>query len=256
MKSRSIISIVFCLIVAASLVFAGSAFAEDELKSYVESVEQAKEGMTLWQTLQSGGIVMVILAGISVLMFSLVNFLYVTLDTEKLLPDEFSHAAIDDIRKGKLDHVRRVCTQNDNMMSRIMLAGLNKTSKGIEVTREAVEIEARKEVTGLWNQLSYLSDIAAVAPMLGLLGTVIGMIQAFNTIAFQSAVVKPILLAGGVSKAMVTTAGGMTIAIIAMVFYSYFRFRVQNITGVAETLTSEAMDAFASPQATGGQGRS
>ncbi|MDP3920241.1 MAG: MotA/TolQ/ExbB proton channel family protein [Candidatus Omnitrophota bacterium] len=256
MRFRLVISMVLCLIVAAGFAFSGSGFAVDELQSYVETVQQAESGMTLWQVLQSGGIVMVILAGISILMFSLVNVLYMTLDVEKLLPDEFSHTAIDDIRKGKLDHVRRVCTQSDNMMSRIILAGLSRVSKGAEVTKEAVEIEARKEVTGLWNQLSYLSDIAAVAPMLGLLGTVIGMIQAFNTIAFQSAVVKPILLAGGVSKAMVTTAGGMTIAIIAMVFYSYFRFRVQNITGTAETLTAEVMAAFASPKAAGETGRS
>ena len=65
------------------------------------------------------------------------------------------------------------------------------------------------------------------------------MIQAFNVIAFQTAVVKPILLAGGVSKAMVTTAGGLIIAIPALIFYSYFRGKVQTIANRVETYSTD-----------------
>ena len=80
--------------------------------------------------------------------------------------------------------------------------------------------------------------------MLGLLGTVLGMIQAFNTIAFDSGVVKPIMLAGGVAKAMITTAGGLTIAILAMIFYSMLRPRAQNITNLLETSASQISEGF------------
>ena len=97
----------------------------------------------------------------------------------------------------------------------------------------------RKEVATLWQNISYLADIATVAPMVGLLGTVLGMIQAFNVIAFQTAVVKPILLAGGVSKAMVTTAGGLIVAIPIMIFYAYFRGKVQEISSIVESYLTD-----------------
>jgi biopolymer transport protein ExbB len=75
--------------------------------------------------------------------------------------------------------------------------------------------------------------------LIGLLGTVIGMIRAFNAIAFQTAVVKPILLAGGVSQAMVTTAAGLIVAIPAMIFYAYFRGRVHDITNIVENYSTD-----------------
>ena len=103
---------------------------------------------------------------------------------------------------------------------------------------------ARKEVTSLWTLMNYLSEVAQISPMMGLLGTVLGMIQAFNTIAFDSGVVKPILLAGGVAKAMITTAGGLTIAIAAMIFYSLLRPRAQNITNLLETITTQISESF------------
>ena len=98
---------------------------------------------------------------------------------------------------------------------------------------------ARKEMGVLWQRIGILSDIAAIAPMIGLLGTVVGMIQAFNTIAFQTAVVKPILLAGGIGKAMITTAGGLVVAIPAMLAYSYFRIKVQNIMHIVENYSAD-----------------
>ena len=91
----------------------------------------------------------------------------------------------------------------------------------------------------LWQKLSYLADIAAIAPMVGLLGTVLGMIQAFNVIAFQTGAVKPVLLASGISKAMVTTATGLIVAIPAMIFYSFFRGRLQNVTARLENISTE-----------------
>ena len=132
--------------------------------------------------------------------------------------------------------------QNEkNMISTIILAGLDKKQKGPLLVRESIEVAARKEVGMLWQGISYLADVATVAPLIGLLGTVLGMIQAFNVIAFQTAVVKPILLAGGVSKAMVTTAGGLIVAIPAMLFYSYFKGKVQDISNAVESYTTDVI---------------
>jgi biopolymer transport protein ExbB len=125
------------------------------------------------------------------------------------------------------------------------LSGLNRIDSGFLAAKESSEITAKNEVSKLWENISYLSDLSVISPFVGLLGTVLGMIQAFNTIAFQSAVVKPILLAGGVSKAMVTTAGGLTVAIPAVIFYAFFRGRVVRISGAVESLTNEIVDVLA-----------
>ena len=97
----------------------------------------------------------------------------------------------------------------------------------------------RRGIDDLRQKLSYLADIAVISPMVGLLGTVLGMIQAFNVIAFQTGAVKPILLASGISKAMVTTATGLIIAIPAMIFYSFFKGKVQSVTSHLENLSTE-----------------
>lgn len=212
--------------------------------SFAAEAESSSGGMTLWQVIASGGWVMVVLSLISVVMMSLVVYLLFRMNVSKLVPLEFSHKILKLISEGNHQDAHRECLRHDNLVASVAIAGLDKASKGSEAAREASEITARKEVSGLWSTIHYLSDIAAIAPMVGLLGTVLGMIEAFNAIAFQTAVVKPILLAGGVSKAMVTTAAGMIVAILAMTFYSLFRSRVQAITNSLEVFTSEILDTF------------
>ncbi len=238
--SRFSMFFIFALFGALPTLFAN----ESSLEPYVESVEQAEQGMTLWQIISAGGWVMVVLAILSMVMITLIVYLFMSLQITKLVPMDFSHAVINNLKAQRMKAVQEACETNDNIISRIVRNGLEKKDDGISSTKEVVEMTARKETTSLWASLSYLSDIASVAPMVGLLGTVIGMIEAFNAIAFQTAVVKPILLAGGVSKAMVTTAAGMIIAIIAMIFYSVFRFKIQNITNAVESLTNEILDSF------------
>ncbi len=222
-----------------------AALAEnDPTTGYVEAAASSGSGMTLWQVIQNGGWVMVVLGLLSVLMIALVIYLFLRLRPEKLVPEAFAHEMIEKLRAGNESVVKSSCQKQENLIAVILMAGVNRSASGLPAIKEAVEVTAKKEAAGLWIFLSYLSDIAAVAPMLGLLGTVVGMIQAFNTIAFQTAVVKPILLAAGVSKAMVTTAGGLIIAIAAIGFYSFFRFKLQKITSLLEIFTDEIMEAF------------
>ncbi|MFT7637175.1 MAG: biopolymer transport protein ExbB [Candidatus Omnitrophota bacterium] len=220
----------------------GMAAEVDNIQPYVETAEKAQNGMTLWQTIQSGGWVMVVLMLMSIAMIALIMFLFQKLDAKKLLPESFTYDVIRHFGAQDNDLVRKLCNEDDNMISAIMLNSLDKSEQGPQVVRETIELGAKREIASLWQWTGYLSDIAAIAPMVGLLGTVIGMIQAFNTIAFQSAVVKPMLLAGGVSKAMVTTAAGMIIAIIAMGFYSFFRAKVQEITNIFETYVNDILN--------------
>jgi len=215
-----------------------------KIQPYVETVQNSKDGMTLFDTLETGGTVMIFHGLISLFMIALVLYLLIRLHAKKLMPTEHSARVLNLIRQRSYPEARAQCLANDNLTSTIALAGLSSLDERTLAPDEAVELAARKEISGFWNSLSYLSDIAQIAPMLGLLGTVLGMIQAFNTIAFDAGVVKPMLLAGGVSKAMITTAGGLVIAIAAMFFYSILRVRVLNLSGHVEALTSQLMEAF------------
>src|SRR5207247_9266982 len=103
----------------------------------------------------------------------------------------------------------------------------------------ALETPARQEIGKMWHQISYLADLGTIGPLVGLFGTVLGMIQAFSSIAMQAGAVKPVLLVGGVSKAMVCTAGGLIVAIPALLAYTYFKGTVIKITRTVENYTAE-----------------
>ncbi|MFH1995595.1 MAG: MotA/TolQ/ExbB proton channel family protein [Candidatus Omnitrophota bacterium] len=240
MRKRCIAGLAF-IVLGAALFQPGASAGEEasDLKPYIESVEQAKEGLTLWQMIKTGGLIMVVLGFLSIAMVAFVSYNFMSLKTAIIAPREFSEEVIQRLEKGKENEARSMCRSEQNAIANIVLAGLDKKQKGHALAREAMENCVRKEIGDLWQNISYLSDIAVVAPLIGLLGTVLGMIQAFNVIAFQTAVVKPILLAGGVSKAMVTTAGGLIVAIPAMLFYTFFRARVIMISNVIETYSSD-----------------
>lgn len=227
----------------ASLFLAVSLAAFYPMAKAQEAASAEPTGMSLWQVLQSGGLVMIVLGLVSFLMMALVVFMFLRFRPEKFVPMESSHRIIELIRQKRFDEAEKICAAEESAVSSIAAAGL-KAKGNLTLARESVEMTARKEVSALWTLLNYLSEIAQIAPMLGLLGTVLGMIQAFNTIAFDSGVVKPLMLAGGVAKAMITTAGGLSIAITAMIFYSILRPRAQNITNTLETVSSQIAEGF------------
>jgi len=225
--------------ITCSFVAVGISYAAADLKPYIDSVQQTQKGMTLWQIIKTGGFVMIVLALLSIVGTAIVIYNFMMLKTNKLAPKDFAEDIIQKLEKGKYKVAEELCNAQGNIISNIVLAGLGKKGRGPMFAKEAMENVGRKEVATLWQNISYLADIATVAPMIGLLGTVLGMIQAFNVIAFQTAVVKPILLAGGVSKAMVTTAGGLIVAIPIMIFYSYFRGKVQELSNIIENYSTD-----------------
>ncbi len=225
----------------AVLSVTGALAQDQQIQSLVSQMEQSKAGMTLWDTIKSGGFVMIVLCVLSVVATAFIVYNFFTLSSKNLVPKDFSESLIEKLETKKTTTAKSLCKENNNIISRVASAGLEKIVKGPTAAREAMENVTRKEIGNLWQNISYLADIAAIAPLIGLLGTVLGMIQAFNVIAFQSAVVKPLLLAGGVSKAMVTTAGGLVVAIPVMLFYSYFRGRVQDITNMVETYSTDVI---------------
>ncbi len=240
-KTFLILIFIFPVFVFLQFLDVPNVLAAKEIHQYVSNVENAQVGMSLWQIIRSGGIVMLVLGLMSVGAGALIVYCIIKFKVEKLAPRSLTEKLIEDLEIGQEDAVKSTCKRQESIIGNIILSGLNKKAKGSVSARESMETCARKEIGFLWQTISYLADIASIAPLVGLLGTVIGMIQAFNVIAFQSGVVKPMLLAGGVSKAMVTTAGGLVVAIPVMLFYAYFRGRLQEITNHIEVYSTDAI---------------
>ena len=235
----------FILVIAAAigLMWVLQGYAADVAK-YIPDAEVAEKGLSLWQIMKAGGEIMIVLSLLSIAALALVIYYLMTIKKDKIIPEEFLENVTALLEKKEFYKVKKSCQDNPNFISGILSTGLNKIESGKYVMEEAMQNEGRRQIAGLWQKLSYLGDIAVISPMVGLLGTVLGMIQAFNVIAFQTGAVKPILLAGGISKAMVTTAAGLIIAIPAMIFYAFFRGRIQDISSHSEGVASELLQVL------------
>ena len=139
-----------------------------------------------------------------------------------------------------------VCRSGDSFLARVDEAGLSQRGGmfGFFDMQNAMQEVSEREVSKLYRKLEYLSFIAAAAPMLGLLGTVTGMIRSFNTIAATEGAARPSQLAGGISEALVTTCMGLIVAIPTMFFVSQFRNRVDSYVAEAETVVERLMGRF------------
>ncbi|MBF0511624.1 MAG: MotA/TolQ/ExbB proton channel family protein [Candidatus Omnitrophica bacterium] len=210
-----------------------------------QTVGQMPGEMTLWQTLKAGGGVMVVIGLLSVAGVSIIIYDFMMLTVNRLVPRYLFEDVMKKLEFKDWAGAKKACYKAPgSIISKIVLAGLERTNPTDDAAAEAMENVARVEVTNMWQNISYLSDIVAVAPLLGLLGTVLGMIQAFHAVPLQSASLKTTLLAAGISKAMVTTASGLVVAIPALIAYSYFRGCVQQITNIVEIYSTDIIKAI------------
>jgi biopolymer transport protein ExbB len=127
-----------------------------------------------------------------------------------------------------LDHALLLCEKSTSPLSNVIKAAFELGSVRRDELRESMEVAGKAEVYKLERNLGVLGTVAAVAPLLGFLGTVTGMIKAFMKIEFLGGNVNASVLAGGIWEALVTTAAGLCVGIPALIFYNYLVSRVQN----------------------------
>ncbi|MBN2308982.1 MAG: MotA/TolQ/ExbB proton channel family protein [Candidatus Hydrogenedentes bacterium] len=146
------------------------------------------------------------------------------------------------LRQNRFQEAIDLCDQTDGPIARILKAGLLKHNRSKEDIRESIEDAGHLEIPRLERYLSALATCANIAPLLGLLGTVAGMIKAFGRIQDKKGQVNPADLAEGISNALVTTAAGLTVAIPTLVIYNYFVSRVDNMILEMEISSSELVE--------------
>jgi len=168
---------------------------------------------------------MVPIIACSIIAFAIIAERLWTLRVKRVIPRQLVAQVWDQAKGKKLDVERLQDLRASSPLGRILAAGLMNRNATRDIMTEAIEDTGRHVVHELERYLNTLGTIAAISPLLGLLGTVIGMIQVFSTITTQG-VGNPAALAGGISQALITTAAGMSVAIPALMAYRYFRGKV------------------------------
>lgn len=200
--------------------------------------------MSFMEILKAGGPLMYVLGAMSVAALAMVVYLALVLRQESVIPRELLHDLRDQLAAGRTDEAKALCRRNRSALAAIADTALTyqpRTTQAPELLKEFIEGEGGRQAAQLQSQSQYLLDLAVIAPMVGLLGTVTGMLQAFNSVALDLARARPMTLAGGVAQALITTIAGLIIGIPAMAFYSYFRARVQKLTALMEQAAAEIL---------------
>jgi biopolymer transport protein ExbB len=149
------------------------------------------------------------------------------------------------VEDGKLDAAKQVCASTDNPMARMVEKGIARIGKDMKDIAASIENVAKLEVYRLEARLSVLATIAGAAPMLGFLGTVIGMMSTFGVMRKQGVDIQG--LSGGIMEAMVTTVGGLIVGIIAYVAYNYLVSKVEKVIQKMERTAVEFLDILEEP---------
>ncbi len=191
----------------------------------------------MFEIIKSGGWLMWPLIICSVIAMAIIVERFWSLQKNKVVPPDLVKNVWRLAREQGLDDVTLQRLRSSSSLGFILSAGLANSHHGRDVMKECIEEAGRQVVHKLERFLNALGTIASIAPLLGLLGTVVGMIQAFSSIVTHG-VGDPSVLAGGISVALLTTAAGLTVAIPSLIFHRYFERLVDEyvVTMEAEAL--------------------
>ena len=187
----------------------------------------------MFEILKAGGWLMVPILACSVAALAIVIERFWTLRTGRVVPAGLTMRVWQWAKGNQLDMARIRELRGGSPMGRVLAAGLINRDHPREIMKEAIEETGRHVVHELERFLNTLGTIAAITPLLGLLGTVVGMISVFSAITTHG-VGDPGALAGGISEALITTATGLTVGIPSLMFYRYFRGRIDELVVAME----------------------
>ncbi len=166
----------------------------------------------------------------------------------RVIPRRFLLSLSGLLDKSKYEEAALLCQNGESASARLARLALKMTGRGRDAFKDVMEEAGRREAADLTAHLGALHLVASISPLLGLLGTVSGMISAFNSIAVDG-VGNPGLLAGGISEALLTTAAGLCVAIPALVLHRALGSKAETLLAELEDLSADLMEALAAPEA-------
>ncbi|MDE6218409.1 MAG: MotA/TolQ/ExbB proton channel family protein [Muribaculaceae bacterium] len=203
--------------------------------------------MNIWSLVIDGGYIMIPLA--LLLLISVYIFTERCIVVNRALKEDpsFMKRIRDYVFDGDLDSASNLCRRTDTPYSRMILKGISRIGRPTQDVLTAIENAGNLEVADLGKGMTWLSTTAAGAPMLGFLGTVTGMIQAFYKLSQAGSAANVTLLSGGIYQALVTTVAGLIVGIVALFAYNYISGRINRVANSLEAKTMEFMDMLNEP---------
>jgi biopolymer transport protein ExbB len=229
MRTRTFFALVL-LFAVAFVGTAGSAFAEDAPDANASALQRIKGGtMTMKQIIEDGGTVGWIIILLSVATLAVMIEAAVNIRRDKLCRPELIDEVEALLDENELQEALELCESEPNFFTNMMAAGLQRASLGYDEMKSAAENRGGVEILKLSQKVGWILWLSNIGPLLGLFGTVTGMIAAFNVIKALGAAVTPTDLATGISAALITTFDGLVVSMPAVTAYQYFRDKAARI---------------------------
>lgn len=203
--------------------------------------------LSVWELCLKGGFIMIPLALLSIICIYIFIERYIVLRRANREDASFMKRIKDYIHEGEIESAKNLCKKNGSPYARLILKGISRIGRPMNDVLVAIENTGNLEIANLGKGLPWLATTAAGAPMLGFLGTVIGMVEAFFSLASAGSAANIGVLAGGIYEALVTTVAGLVVGIIALFAYNYLVSRINGVMKLLEGKTMEFMDLLNEP---------
>ena len=209
--------------------------------------EPSEIRMSLWEMTVQGGWIMLVLAVFSIVALYIFIERFINISRAAKKDDTFMETIRNYMMDGKLDDAKVLCQRTSTPLSRMIEKGISRIGKPLNDIQTAVENVGNLEVSNLEKGVALLAMISGAGPMLGFLGTVIGMIRAFYDMSMAGNNIDIELLSTGIYQAMVTTVGGLIVGIIAFIFYNILVSQIDKVVNLLESKSIEFMDVLNEP---------
>jgi biopolymer transport protein ExbB len=216
-----------------------------------EVTESTEKTLSIWELITNGGIgggiIMLTLFVLSIIAVYIIIERYLAIKAASKDDVNFMNQIKDFILDGKFDAAKALCKSTNTPVARMIEKGISRIGKPLNDIATAIETTGKLELNKLEKNLSTLATISGAAPMIGFLGTVIGMILAFHEMASAGGNIEVEMLAEGIYTAMITTVAGLVVGIIAYIGYNILVAKVEKIVFVLEARSTEFLDILHEP---------
>lgn len=203
--------------------------------------------LSFWSLVMDGGYIMIPLAVLLLVAVYVFTERLIVIGRAAREDKTFMNRIRDYVHEGDIESARNLCKRTDTPYGRLIDKGLSRIGRNMNDVLVAIENTGNIEVANLGKGLPWLSTTAAGAPMLGFLGTVVGMIDAFFSLANAGTAANITVLSSGIYQALVTTVAGLVVGIIALFAYNYLVARINRVMNAMESKTMEFMDLLNEP---------
>ena len=221
--------------------------AAPSVTSVQETTEQVVKNLSIWDLTMAGGWLMIPLALLAVVSIYIFFERLFAINRANRQDKSFMDRIKDFIHRGDVDQALKLCQDTNTPYSRMIEKGVTRIGRPMNDVLVSIENVGNMEIAKLEKGFNWLATTAAGAPMIGFLGTVIGMVQAFFQLASAGNNSNVSILAGGIYQALVTTVAGLIVGIIALFAYNYLTSRVNKVMNKLEGKTMEFMDLLNEP---------